>query len=80
MNGTWYYAHVGGGHIKLTHANKYLDDGEDLNVLFASTVAKALKTNKQSKAKDTYDSHNENELEHLNFEHKEIKVDSEYEL
>ena len=80
MNGTWYYAHVGGGHIKLTHANKYLDDGEDLNVLFASTVAKALKTNKQSKAKDTYDSQNDNESENFNFEHINIRLDSKYKL
>ena len=70
MNGTYYSDHVGGGHIKLTRANKYLADGEDLNMLFALAVAKVLKTNKESKSKDTYDSHNENELEHLNFEHK----------
>ena len=80
MNGTWYSAHVGGGHIKSTRANKYLDDGEDLNMLFASAVAKALKTNNQSKAKDTYDPQNDNESEHFNFENIKIKVDSEYEL
>ena len=34
MNGTYYSDHVGGGHIKLTRANKYLADGEDLNMLF----------------------------------------------
>ena len=80
MNGTWYSAHVGGGNIKSTRANKYLADDEDLNMLFASAVSKALKMNKKSKEKDTYDSHNDNESEHFNFEHIKIKVDSEYEL
>ena len=56
MKAIWLYAHGRRSHCKFMGAKKNSSDGKELNTLTASTVAKALKTNKKRKAKAKDDS------------------------
>ena len=67
INGAWYTTHERGGRVDFAGAKKLLDDGKEMDTLFASAVAKAIKMNKKYKAKDTSESENETEAEHFNF-------------
>ena len=75
MNATWSYACVGGGHINFMCTKKHSSDGEDLNMLTAYTIYKALKTNKKSKAKAKKYSDSDGGWENFNFEKIEIRAE-----
>ena len=57
-----------GGRIKFVGANKRLTNGEELDTPVTLAVAKAMKMNKNPKAKYTDASDSKNDSEHLNFE------------
>ena len=67
MKETWSYDRRGGGHVKCLVTKKRSADGKYLNILFASAVAKAkaMKTNKKSKSKDTSELEDDNNSEHF---------------
>ena len=51
--GTWSSNCIEGGRVKFAGAKKRLANEEELNMLVASAVAKAMKIHKKSKAKET---------------------------
>ena len=53
MKAIWFSAHGGRGRVKFAGAKKLLADGEELNTLVASYMAKDVKINKKSKEKAT---------------------------
>ena len=73
---TWLYAYKEGVRVTFVGAKKFSANGEELNKPIASAVAKALKTNKNSKAKATDDSNLVDESEHFNS--KKIEIGSDY--
>ena len=58
MKENWSFDNVSGGHGKYNSTNKCSSDGEELNNIVTSTVAKVLKTKNiyKGKTKDYYDS------------------------
>ena len=60
-------------------AKELLTDGEELNTLVASAVAKATKMKKKSKSKETSESKDDNEAWQFKFEHLDIYSDREWE-
>ena len=62
-----------GGHVKCLGAKNRLTDGKEMNTVFTSVVAKALKMKKKSKYK--YNSNLEDELEQFNFQKPNIEAD-----
>ena len=68
MKANWpYYCGGVGGCIKFVGAKNRLDNSKDINTPVASTMEKALKTNKKSKDKDLDESDCEDKLEQFNF-------------
>ena len=79
MKGTWYAARWGGGNFKFLGTEECSANGEELNTLVISAMAKAMKINNNFKAKYTYNSENENKTEHFNSEHLNIETNLNYE-
>ena len=60
---------------EISRRKKRLAKGEELNMLVALVVTKAMKTTNKSKANDTSYSENDTEAEHFNFKHLKIGTD-----
>ena len=79
MKVTWSYSCGGGGHVQFTSVQKRPYDGEDLNTLIASAMAKEIKLRKKSKTKVKDDSNLDDESESSNFEKIDIGMESDSE-